>query len=54
MGEKYCSYEIDELEVFKANKWKWEKKNQKKNLKQLNTILNNLKSFERNNNKHFY
>ena len=30
MGEKYCSYEIDELEVFKANKWKWEKKKKKK------------------------
>ena len=29
------------------------KKKSKKNLKQLNTILNNLKSIARNNNKHF-
>ena len=30
MGENVCEYSIDELEVFKANKWKWEKKNSKK------------------------
>ena len=30
------------------------KKKKKKNLKQLNTILNNLKSIASNNNKHFY
>ena len=47
MGENSCDYEIDELEVFKANKWKWEikKKKIKINLKHLNKILNNLKKY---------
>ena len=43
MGENYCKYEIDELEVFKANKWKWERKKIKKKFKHLNEILNNFK-----------
>ena len=30
MGENACYYIIDELEVFKANKWKWEIKKKKK------------------------